>query len=179
MTTTYDEEKLAELVLYVADRMRDDRTGAATKLNKVLFFAEFAHMRQYGRPITGAEYQKLEFGPAPRRMLPVRQGLIDAGLASIEQQHYLGYPQQRLVPIRPVEVALLSPTELAVVDGVIADLRNLTARQVSDLSHEEEGWRMVDVGATIPYEAAYLRRPVLTDKIREHGRVLAEAHGRA
>ncbi len=164
MEATYDEDKLAELLLYVADRLRDDRTGAATKLNKVLFFAEFAHMRQYGRPITGADYQKLEFGPAPRRMLPLRTDLVDRGLAEIVEQHYLGYPQQRLVPTCTIVTILLTADEIAVVDEVIADLRNLTARQVSDLSHEEEGWRMVAYGETIPYESAYLRRPALTEK---------------
>ncbi len=38
----YDERKLRELVLYAAARLRDDRAGGATKLNTVLYFAEFA-----------------------------------------------------------------------------------------------------------------------------------------
>ena len=32
----YDERKLRELVLYVAERLDQDRAGGATKLNKVL-----------------------------------------------------------------------------------------------------------------------------------------------
>ena len=42
----YDERKLRELVLYAAARLRDDRAGGATKLNTVLYFAEFARMRR-------------------------------------------------------------------------------------------------------------------------------------
>jgi hypothetical protein len=61
------ESKLAELILYVAERLRGDPKGGAMKVNKVLFSAEFAHMRLHGVPITGVEYQKLERGPAPRR----------------------------------------------------------------------------------------------------------------
>jgi antitoxin SocA-like protein len=75
---SYDEGKFTEMLLYVADKLRDDKAGGATKLNKVLYFAEFAHVRQHGHPITGADYQKLQHGPAPRRLLPVRQHLIDS-----------------------------------------------------------------------------------------------------
>jgi uncharacterized phage-associated protein len=175
----YDEPKFAELLLYVADKLRDARPAGATKLNKVLFFAEFAHMRRYGQPISGAEYQKLERGPAPRRLVPVRQQLVETGQARIEEGYYLGYRQHRLIPASPVRPALLSPEEIDTVNEVIEDLRGLTARQVSDLSHEEEGWRMVDDGQTIPYEAAVLRRPVVTERVRAHGGALARQHGRA
>ena len=179
MAWEYDENKLAELMLYVADKLRDDRAGGATKLNKVLFFAEFAHMRRYGQPITGAEYQKLEWGPAPRRLVPVRDGLVDSGKALIEERFFLGYLQHRLVPNEPVRPQLLSPQEIESTNEVVEDLRGLTARQVSDLSHAEEGWRMVADGETIPYEAAVLRRPVVTERVRKRGAELAEQHSRS
>jgi hypothetical protein len=38
--------------------------------------------------------------------------------------------------------------------NALRDLDGLTARQVSDLSHEEAGWRLINSGETIPYEAA-------------------------
>lgn len=178
MEWDYDESKLAELMLYVADKLRDDRSGGATKLNKVMFFAEFAYVRRYGHPITGAEYQKLEWGPAPRRLVPVRDGLVAGGRALIEERFYLGYQQRRLVPKGSVEPQLLSQDEVDSIDEVIEDLRGLTARQVSELSHDEEGWRMVDDGETIPYEAAVLRRPVVTERVRTRGAELVEQYGR-
>ncbi|MGQ0824686.1 MAG: Panacea domain-containing protein [Actinomycetota bacterium] len=153
---TYNERKLAELMLYVADRLRDDRAGGATKLNKVLYFADFAHMRRTGRPITGAEYQKLPQGPAPRRLLPVRDAMLRGGDAEIVQSSFLGYEQHRLVPIRAADVSVFTADELATVEAVLDDLRNLTATQVSELSHAEPGWKIVDDGETIPYEAAFI-----------------------
>lgn len=41
MDARYHEVKFTELLLHVADRLRADRSGGATKLNKVLFFIEF------------------------------------------------------------------------------------------------------------------------------------------
>lgn len=179
MERSYEESKLAELMLYVADKLRGDRAGGATKLNKVMFFAEFAHMRRHGRPITGVEYQKLEWGPAPRRLRPIRDGLVDEGKALIEEGFFLGYPQHRLVPKESVHPQLLTVQEIETIDEVIEDLRGLTARQVSDLSHDEEGWRMVETGETIPYEAAVLRPPVVTERVRAKGAELADQYGRA
>jgi hypothetical protein len=152
----YDEAKLRELVLYTAARLRDDRAGGATKLNKVLYFAEFAHMRRTGVPITGADYQKLPQGPAPRRLRPIRDALVAAGDAEIVSESFLGYEQHRLVPSRVADTSLFTTGELATVDEVVEDLRDLTAKQVSDLSHAEPGWQLVDDGETIPFAAAFI-----------------------
>ncbi len=90
MKHSYDERKFTELLLYVATRLQGDRSGGATKLNKILFFADFAHVRR-GAPITGAEYQKLEHGPAARRLRPVRDRLIANGDAELVDEEFLGY----------------------------------------------------------------------------------------
>ena len=42
-----EDEKLGELLLYVAHRLEDDPSGEATKINKVLFFSELAFMRTH------------------------------------------------------------------------------------------------------------------------------------
>jgi hypothetical protein len=178
MKAVYDEAKLTELLLYVADRLRADRAGGATKLNKVMFFADFAHVRRTGAPITGAEYQKLPQGPAPRRLKPVRDNLVAAGAATLAREEFLGYELHRLVPLRPADTTVFTAAELETVEQVLADLDGLNARQVSDLSHEEAGWRLVDEGDVIPYEAALVgARQVSTPTSRRLQREVAERHG--
>jgi len=174
----YDEPKLRELVLYVADQLRDDRAGGATKLNKVLYFAEFAHVRRTGQSITGAQYQKLAQGPAPRRLLPIRDGLIRSGDAELVTETFLGYEQHRLVPRKPADVSLLTDDELASVDAVLRDLRHLTAKQVSDLSHAEPGWNLVDDGDVIPHASALLAPEYVETPTSERlARAAAERYG--
>ena len=170
----YDEHKFAELILYAAHRLADDPAGGAVKLNKVLLYAEFAHMRRHGRPISGAEYFKLKWGPAPRRLLPVRQQLLEEGNARLVDEVYQGLVQERLVPMREPDVSLFSPDELAVVDQVVGELYGMSATDASLMSHSEVGWQMVEERETIPYEAAFLRRPVITDAVRRHGALLAD-----
>lgn len=178
MKTTYDERKFTELLVHVASRLQSDRSGGATKLNKVLFFADFAHVRRTGSPITGATYQKLAHGPAPRRLRPVREQLTARGDAEIRAEDFLGYQQHRLVPRRAADLSVFSDDELDTIERVLTDLDGLNARQVSDLSHEEAGWRLVDFGEDIPYEAALVgARQVSTPTSRRLEREAAEHFG--
>lgn len=180
MNITYDERKFTEMLLYVAAQLAADRAGGATKLNKVLYFADFAHVRRTGSAITGAEYQKLPQGPAPRRLLPVREQLVANDEAQVSREAFLGYEVHRLVPLRPADTSVFSTTELETIDSVLSDLAGLNARQVSDLSHEEAGWQLTDDGQVIPYESALVgARQVATPTTKRLERQVAEAHGLA
>src|ERR1035437_1475045 len=61
-----NDDKLRELVLYIATASEGDEPFGKVKLNKILFFADFEAYRRFVRSITGHEYQKLAQGPAPR-----------------------------------------------------------------------------------------------------------------
>jgi hypothetical protein len=175
---SYDEAKFTELLLYVARQLEGDPEGGAVKLNKALWWAECASVRMYGRSISGAEYQKLKQGPAPRRLLPVRARLIAAGDAELHDGWYMGYRQVRLVVTREPNLGLISAEEKELVDQVIVALRGRNALELSAESHEEMGWRMVDFGDTIPIESAYLAKTSpITPTIRDHARELAARHG--
>lgn len=170
---TYDEPKFTELVMYAANRLRDDPTAGATKLNKVLYYAEFGHMRAYGRPISGAVFRKRERGPAPHRLVPVRRQLIDTGQAHIEKTAFLGYSQDRLVPDREPDGDALSPEERASVEQAIELLSGMNGSDVSEFSHAEMGYRLVGDDEEIPYETAYLRPPTITEGIRRQAQKIA------
>ena len=180
MELAYDEAKFTELVLHVAGRLVGDRTGGAIKLNKVLFFAEFTHLRRHHAVISGCEFQKLPHGPAPRQLLPVRERLLAAGQARLVAEDFLGRPQHRLVPERPADLSVFSPDELASIDDVLDQLEGMTGTQVSELSHQEPGWRLTEVGETIPYSTAFLDFPqVATPTSERLSREVAERYGLA
>ena len=63
------DRRLAELILYIAEKCEHDPGFGAVKLNKILAFADFSSYFETGKPITGAEYMRLPQGPAPRRLL--------------------------------------------------------------------------------------------------------------
>ena len=159
----FDSEKFRELMLYVADQSRDDPWFGAVKLNKILYYCDFQAFAWLQKPITGATYTRLREGPAPRQLMRERQALLDEGLATIETQMVFRYTQQRLVPTRRgCELGNhFLDIEREVIDEVLEFLKPLTAKEVSDLSHDEVGWILAQDRERIPYETAWL--PPISD----------------
>jgi hypothetical protein len=178
MSPRYDEVKFLNLMLYVAHRLMDDPAGGATKFNKTLYYAEFGHVRRHGRPITGAVYQRLPWGPAPRRLRPLRDQLISEGRAELREETFMNQTQHRLVPLVEPDLAGFSAEELGSIDRAVAALHGRTGTATSTMSHDEVGWQMVAEREEIPYETAYLRQPVRSAAIRRHGIELARRLGR-
>ncbi len=77
-TWTENEPRFRELLLYISQKCANDPKFGAVKLNRILFLSDFLAFAHYGEPITDFEYQKLGQGPAPRRLLPVRNQMIES-----------------------------------------------------------------------------------------------------
>lgn len=177
---SYDEEKLRELILYIADKCEQDTYFGATKLNKVLFFADFLAFKQLGHSITGAEYIALEHGPVPRRLLPVKEQLTNEGDIAEQQR----FRQKRIVVLREPDLSKFSAEEIALVDAVIDALRHQNAETVSNLSHGFLGWKAAwaereatDKQSVIPYSTVFVSKAPADDFEKAHAHELAKKHG--
>ena len=133
-----------------------------------------------GGPITGATYQRLDRGPAPRELLPVLRSMEDAGDIERFERQFFNRPQKVIRALRKSDAAsVLAPDELDIVDGVLAELRDLNASQVSALSHLDAGWRLARDREDIPYETVYIsdRQPTPTERSAWE-RAVAERRGK-
>jgi hypothetical protein len=150
------DAKMAELILYVSDRCQLDPAYGSTKLNKILFYADFLFYAKHGVSITDQEYMKLGNGPAPRRLVPVRAEMIDGRELILRDQPYGAWQQKRPIALRDADLSAFSGEEIAMVDSVIALLWGKRAKDVSDLSHRFDGWKLAADRETIPYETALI-----------------------
>ena len=154
-----DRPKFRDLMLYLAHLSRKDPHFGAVKLNKLLYYCDFIAFFRLGKPITGAEYRRLPEGPAPLQLLSERDYLIEHEEARLERQPYFRYVQQRLVPTSDDAsrwTNSFSTAEIAVISEVLEAMWNMTAREVSELSHRELGWILAEPKEVIPYETAAL-----------------------
>ncbi len=174
----FDADKFRELVLYVASRSANDATFGATKLNKTLFFSDFLAYGQLGKPITGATYQRLEHGPAPRQLVLIQEELVSKSEAMVVPGRYFNRVQKRLWAVRAPDLSRFSPEEIALVDEVIEALRCHNASDVSILSQVVAvGWQIAGDREEIPYEAVFLSGERPTPPDVRHGQGLAQKHG--
>jgi hypothetical protein len=174
-TVIGDEDKLAELILYISQKCATDPKFGAIKLNKILYLADFLSFGNWGEPITGVEYQHLRLGPAPRRLVPVRDALQSAGKLAVQTLPLKsGRQQTRTVNLSDPNLKLFSGREIALVDSVIEDLWNLDAEESSELSHRFVGWKMTKDGDNIPYGSIFISDEPLSPAEILRGQELAK-----
>ncbi len=163
-----EDKKLKELILYIAKRCESDKTFGSTKLNKILFYADFFAYGRTGKAITGQDYQKLEKGPAPKRLVPVRAELEKEVACATQTRDHYGFPQHRIIALREPDLSIFSGIEIAIVNQVIEEFKNRSAKYVSDLSHEFIGWQAAELNETIPYETALVSSRSLSESEKLH-----------
>ena len=126
-----------------------------TKLNKLLFYADFKHFRDYSVSITGTAYAHLPYGPAPERYDVLLAALqYGEGTIVLEEREFPGYVGEMVVATCPPDISIFRPSELRVLAEVKEKLGDLTAKQVSDLSHREKAYKATSNGDLIPYSYA-------------------------
>jgi uncharacterized phage-associated protein len=168
------QEKFRELVLYLSAKSAKDSKFGAKKLNKLLYFCDFLAYVKFGKPITGVEYFRLENGPAPKCLLPVRREMEEEGILRIQRvplskERY----QERIIPLREPNMRSFSIGEVEHIDSIIEKLWDLDAEDVSELSHKEIGWQVMRDRETIPYGIAFYSNPPLTEAEIERAREIA------
>jgi hypothetical protein len=130
-----DDEKLRELILYLSSLSEKDRHFGATKLNKLLFSADFLAYQRFGSAITGQAYQALPQGPAPRRLKPVMDQMKAAGDIRIHVGTKYRFRQLRPVAVRTADLAKFTNQEHDLICEVVERFWNFNAAQISDESH--------------------------------------------
>lgn len=140
---------LKELTHYICWKVEDPTLGA-TKLNKALWFSDTIAYRVSGRSITSTEYVKRQFGPAPRRILPVLKDLESERKIAIRQRQRFSYMQKEFVALQPASGTAFSEEERDIIDQVVAWICNEhTASSISELSHDGI-WEAAEEGEEIP-----------------------------
>jgi hypothetical protein len=139
--------KLQELILYIAPRSEADRHFGANKLNKLLFYSDFLAYAETGRSITGATYERLEHGPAPRGLTATLEELKPA--CAEAERDYLGRKQRRIMALREPDLSELTGAEVALVDELVDRLRNHGEEVVGELADRFVGWQVAEVGEEI------------------------------
>jgi hypothetical protein len=157
VSTSFDRQKFAELMLYIADRSSEDPRFGATKLNKILCFSDFKAFGMHGESITGATYRRLDCGPAPLELLETLSVMERGGEIERVDRKYFNYQQKVIKSLRQPQIRDLLPNdEVAIVDQVIEKPRVLNASEVSAPSHLDEDWQLAGDREVIPYESAYI-----------------------
>ncbi|WP_158531560.1 Panacea domain-containing protein [Hyphomonas sp. GM-8P] len=170
-------QRFRELVLYICKKCENQEYFGATKLNKILYYSDFAAYQRLELPITGAAYRKLKFGPAPEAMVPIRDEMIENGLVRIDERNYpSNRNEKRLIALREPDVSLFIRAEIEIVDEIIEKFKHKNGTEVSDLSHDIR-WKTVEMNTLMPYDMVWLSDEPVTQEDIKRTRELAKQYG--
>jgi len=142
--------KLGEMMVFFAGLPRMWRT----KLNKLLFYADFLHAKRHGAPISGARYIHMQYGPVPADFYSLQATLVDgASLDEViaEEGDCAG---TIFVARRPADLGSFGTEEVATLRFVAGYFEDWPATQITEYSHAEPAWRETRDRETIPLSYA-------------------------
>jgi uncharacterized phage-associated protein len=129
-------DKLKNIILYFIDKCEGVFT---TKMNKLLFYADFLSYKSRGVGISGLAYKAIQYGPVPSQWDVVYGLMDDINHEIIEFPS--GNSGEILFSEMQPDLNLFSEGEINTLDAVLRRFKNHTANDISQTSHQEDAWK--------------------------------------
>lgn len=132
-------EKFTEMVVFFTNRLQPWKT----KLNKLLFYADFAMYRQSGYSISGVQYRAIPMGPVPNNFNSIFEYLVNNNDVEINYATFNdGGTGEQFKPNskRKFNVGLFTEDELFILEMTADRFKNVSANEIIEISHMEKAW---------------------------------------
>lgn len=147
----FDLKKFSNMVLYFVINVPE---LTKTKLNKMLFYADFTHFARNTVSISGVSYARLPHGPVPDQY-SLLYGSMESAKLIVEKEISVGqYDWSYYASNADFNAELFSKEELAVMHATLKRFKGMTAKSIAVFSHKEEAWIDNENAELISYDYA-------------------------
>jgi len=148
-------EKFTEMVVYFSEKTAPFKT----KMNKLLFYADFLMFRQSCFSISGVRYKAIDMGPVPNNFQSIFEYLANKNEIDIYTTEFPnGYTGEQFKSRkdRPFNSDLFSESELEVLDKIATVFKPTSTQDIIELSHWEDAWKKNEKDkSVISYEYSF------------------------
>jgi putative zinc finger/helix-turn-helix YgiT family protein len=133
-------DKLTEMVVYFT---QEAKQPFKTKMNKLLFYADFLNFTETGFGISGTRYRAIQMGPVPNNYNSLYDYMANTNAIDLcETQFESGAVGDQFKPLanRDFNKELFSPIELECLETIAQRFADTTTAQLIELSHQEPAW---------------------------------------
>ena len=159
-------DKFREVLLYILNKVGAKPNIGETVIYKLLYFMDFNYYEKYEEQLVGATYKKNRYGPTPIEFRKIVEHMARNEEIIRVADKYFDYPQTKYLPRRAADLSKLNAREKEVIDGVLERLSDMTAKQISEYSHNDVPWLTTEEGRIIEYESVFYRTPAYS--VREY-----------
>jgi putative zinc finger/helix-turn-helix YgiT family protein len=147
----FDLSKMTNMILYITQFLKD---VFKTKINKLLWYVDFLHFKEYSVSISGSNYFHLPYGPVPDNYdliigVMMYERLLEKEEITFEEGKIVG---EKLIALAEYDSSCFRASELKVMDCVIEYFKEFSSGQISNKSHQEEPYKNTNENEKISYE---------------------------
>lgn len=130
-------EKAANMIAFFSERLQPWKT----KLNKLLFYADFLHFKRYGFSISGMRYDAIMMGPVPHNFNSIFEFLSERQVVEIEYTEFEnGGIGEKFSSGFQIKTEAFSRSEWACLQEVADTFANRSTKEMIGISHNEKAW---------------------------------------
>lgn len=152
-------DKFEQTLLYILAKIGGKPNIGQTVIYKLLYFIDFDYYEKFEEQLIGAKYIKNHYGPTPVMFAKFIDILEKQGKVEKIKSKFYKHEQTKYFvnPNNPLDLSALSAQELAHIDWEIGRFGDLTAAQISALSHLDTPWIAAKERETLEYEHVFYR----------------------
>lgn len=162
-----EKERFSELIIYILEICWAKANLWKTVLYKLLYFAEFDYFELTWKNLSWYPFYRLPMWPAPYN--------FDSLVEELEQDKkivkiiapYWNYYQERFIPTIESKKDCFTVEQKNIINDVIDRYSDFTAKEISDLSHEDMPWKLSWDLEHIDYDLVTRRDYPFSPKKRE------------
>ncbi|MFA5962035.1 MAG: type II toxin-antitoxin system antitoxin SocA domain-containing protein [Parcubacteria group bacterium] len=166
-----NQKKFKTVLTYILKKVGGKPNIGMTAIYKLLYFIDFDYYEKYEEQLMGAVYIKNHFGPTPVMFAKIVEEMKAKNEIEEVRSKFYDRDQKKyfLNPDYQVDLTPLTAQEIKHIDWELRRLADKTAKELSDLSHEDMPWRAAEMGKPVEYNGVFYRDEKLS--VREYDKL--------
>ncbi len=146
-------KRIANMLTYLIRHSKPDFNDKL-KLNKLLFFTDFTHYKNYGKSISGLSYRAIQYGPVPANYDNIYAYLENEQLITPQFLKLAnGGAREVFISEADFDKTLFNDEEIQTISTIAERFADISTWDIVDLSHKEKAWKELEANkALIRYQ---------------------------
>jgi len=139
----FDPEKALQVILWIAKRVRKANFH---RISKIVYFADRAHLQQYGRQIYGDSYAAMRHGPVPSGIYDMLKAVRGGGHSPVEDKAREAFDvvgKYTVVPKHDADPDFFSESDIESLEWAVKTYGRKAFGELTRLSHDA-AWKNTD-----------------------------------
>ncbi|MCX6761962.1 MAG: DUF4065 domain-containing protein [Candidatus Moranbacteria bacterium] len=166
-----NQKKFKTVLTYILKKVGGKPNIGMTAIYKLLYFIDFDYYEKFEEQLMGAVYIKNHFGPTPVMFAKIVEEMKAKNEIEEVKSKFYDREQKKyfLNPDYQVDLTPLTAQEIKHIDWELRRLADKTAKELSELSHEDMPWRAAKMGERVEYNGVFYRDEKLS--VREYDKL--------